>query len=569
MKKLIFLLLTFSIVFVSFAQNKIESTFPICQESTMDRASQATWSQMQMWTATDINGNEHNLADYLAEGKTVIVDFSAVWCNPCWQLHQSGVLDQLHNQYGPEGTDEIVVLWFEVSGAQIGRIEGTPLSPPAGGHTQATWTEGDWTNGGTWPVPIIQASNSLKNYFSEQYEGSVPTMFMICPSGYYKKVNTSYQASYYMNQIGSCPVSGQVPLAEIIGNTTTFIDLPISFQAEVTSVEPITAYEWTFEGGNPATSEEATATVTWSEAGEYQITFQAFNENGPSLLQTKDIIVLDASNVDDKNLTFEEIIVGSTYPSDLAPYNWITIDRDNGAVWGDLSDYGVSGSTKAFVVYSHSITDQNSQFVTPKSGDKCGLAMSNHTSSPANNDWLISPKIQLGNNSSFEAYVKSYNQEWGLEKYKIMVSTTNTEEASFTMIGSVSQAPVNWTKITRDLSEYDGQEVYIAINYVGHDNFIFSVDDIKILTTPVPVGTTEILKLETKVFPNPVNDILNINYVKDAKIQIFNNIGQEIYSISNANEYNQINTSDYEAGSYVIRVTKNNEIENHKMILVK
>lgn len=53
------------------------------------------------------------------------------------------------------------------------------------------------------------------------------------------------------------------------------------------------------------------------------------------------------------------------------------------------------------------------------------------------------------------------------------------------------------------------------------------------------------------------------------KIQIFNNIGQEIYSISNANEYNQINTSDYEAGSYVIRVTKNNEIENHKMILVK
>ncbi|MDI9535078.1 MAG: choice-of-anchor J domain-containing protein, partial [Bacteroidota bacterium] len=169
---------------------------------------------------------------------------------------------------------------------------------------------------------------------------------------------------------------------------------------------------------------------------------------------------------------------------------------------------------------------------------------------------------------SFEAYVKSLTANYGLEKYKIMISTTNTEEASFTMLGSVSTAPVNWTKITRDLSAYDGQEVYIALVYVGYDNFIFFADDIKITTTPTAIETNN-LELEARIFPNPANDVININYVEGAKIQIFNNIGQEVYSLANANEYNQIDMSAHQAGSYVVRVTKGDKTNNYKMILVK
>ena len=128
-------------------------------------------------------------------------------------------------------------------------------------------------------------------------------------------------------------------------------------------------------------------------------------------------------------------------------------------------------------------------------GSKCGACFSATT--PPNNDWFITPKINLESNSSFSFWAKTANTNYGKERFNVLISTTNNNISSFTKIstGTYTEAPTTWTKYNYDLNAYNGQGVYLAIQCVSNDAHAFLIDDIEILTSS---GGSQILLL---IFP--------------------------------------------------------------------
>jgi hypothetical protein len=206
------------------------------------------------------------------------------------------------------------------------------------------------------------------------------------------------------------------------------------------------------------------------------------------------------------------------------------------------------------------------QAIQPHSGSKFAACFADHT--PPNNDWLISPRVVLGTGSYVTFWVKSYTDDYGLEKYRVAISTTGNDPGDFQVISGPDPlvAPVDmWQQKNFDLSAFDGHAVYFAIQCVSNEAFIFMVDDIVINTN---VGIEEFIPAALSVTPNPARDLVQFQFTGIMKeILICDLFGHVMKDIRiNGSSY-ETDVSGLASGVYLYKVISGDDVFTGKVFI--
>ncbi len=106
--------------------------------------------------------------------------------------------------------------------------------------------------------------------------------------------------------------------------------------------------------------------------------------------------------------------------------------------------------------------------------------------------------------------------------------------------------------------------------YVGDDNRVPIIDLVLHEPgTPDPYAVEEINADNVNIYPNPTNGVFNIENVRGADVEVFNLVGQRVFSAIEVEENISVDLSNLSEGTYVVRISGTNSVKTQKINLVK
>lgn len=142
------------------------------------------------------------------------------------------------------------------------------------------------------------------------------------------------------DQVNFCVVQAIAPVADFsVSDTLSCTGSAVTFNDE--SANSPTNWNWTFQGGTPATSTLQNPTVSWSAAGTYSVSLQVANSGGNDVVsRTGYIAILDAPDVSFSSTDVNPAGAGngstSAIPNDGRFYTIVWSTGDTTAFLNDL-----------------------------------------------------------------------------------------------------------------------------------------------------------------------------------------------------------------------------------------
>lgn len=150
-----------------------------------DGAAASDWTFQQINADCNGFGQTWNLFTELNAGKHAVIDFSAIWCPPCWSYHNGGTLETLWDQHGPGGDNTIRVFYIEADCAT--NSDCLCDLPGCNGNSQ-----GNWMAGTEYPV-FSPTGSPCTNVTSDYSIGYYPTLYAI---------NAQHKTVWEVGQVG-------------------------------------------------------------------------------------------------------------------------------------------------------------------------------------------------------------------------------------------------------------------------------------------------------------------------------------------------------------------------------
>lgn len=265
--------------------------------------------------------------------------------------------------------------------------------------------------------------------------------------------------------------------------------------------------------------------------------------------------------------------------SDFTPA-WTTIDGDNAATYAwNEAEFLHRGERFAYIAFNPSRTEPilwmeddpgfNAQ-IAPWDGNRFGVSF--QSSAAENDDWLISPKLKIGQDAEFVFHVKSLMEGYGIAQYQAWVSETGTDKEDFMPLCGRSSAPADaWEEIRLSLAEYAGKEVHVAVQCVSTQALLFMLDGLKV-TEPSAIESRDALNLCLSLYPNPAREQICIRASEGTEItgvEIFSLGGMKLFQSASMNaEWFSYNTSHLPQGVYLTRVHTNHGSQTLKFVVM-